>query len=457
MNVVDRLIEAIGDKNVLHSEQVAGVANGILDPSPMCALAIVYPRTTKDVSAIMKICHDDNQAVVVQGGKSGAVQGHIAKSNEVALSFEKMAAIEDIDTLGRTATVQAGCILQTLQEAVEEKDLLFPVDLGGRGSCTIGGNLSTNAGGERVIRYGMMREQVLGLEVVLADGTIMSSMNEVIKNNTGYDLKHLFIGAEGTLGVVTRVVLRLRQKMSTTNVALLAMNSFAQVLACLQGVDRGLAGQMTAYELMSDNFYQTNTQYLGYSPISESGNYYVVVESQGCDEKNDVEKFETVLADLYERNLIVDAVLAKSQREIDQIWSVRETVESFTSADSYFIYDVSVPMKYMEQYIHNVESAVKAEFPLGECFTVGHVGDGNLHFVVLPNTDTNKASQHKQANDAVYQQLAEFNGSVSAEHGIGIEKKDYLSISRNPVELQLMAALKATLDPQNILGPGRIF
>jgi FAD/FMN-containing dehydrogenase len=458
MDVVAQLINAIGEKNVVTGAQVTEHFNGILDPTPMRARAIVFPRSTEDVSAVMKICHDCSQPVVIQGGKSGAVQGHVSNPEEIAMGLGRMSSIEEIDTVGRTATVQAGCILETLQDAATDKGLMFPVDLGGRGSCTIGGNIATNAGGERVIRYGMMREQVLGLEVVLADGTVLSSMNSMIKNNTGYDLKQLFIGSEGTLGVVTRAVVRLQQGLTSSNVALVAMESFDQVLTGLHQADAGLAGQLTAYELMSKNWYELNSRHLGVSPMEIGGNYYVVVETQGSEPEHDLEKLEKVLMALIEQGIIDDAVLAKSQKEVGQIWDIRESVEAATSMNSpYFIYDVSVPMKHMEAYLGKVETGLHESFPEGQCYCVGHVGDGNLHFVVLPFANGEKAELHRQVNDRVYQPLAEFGGSISAEHGVGIEKKPYLVISRNETELQLMKTLKTTLDPKNILGRGRIF
>jgi len=458
MDIVAQLINAIGEKNVVTGTQVTEHFNGILDPTPMHARAIVFPRSTADVSFIMKICHDCSQPVVIQGGKSGGVQGHVSRPNEIAMDLSKMSAIEEIDTVGRTATVQAGCILETLQDAAVDKGLMFPLDLGGRGSCTIGGNIATNAGGERVIRYGMMREQVLGLEVVLADGTLLSSMNSMIKNNTGYDLKQLFIGSEGTLGVVTRAVVRLRQNMTSSNVALVAMDSFDQVLAALQQVDAGLAGQLTAYELMSQNWYELNSRHLGVSPMGNDRNYYVVIETRGSEPEHDIENLEQVLMALYEQGLVADAVLAKSQKEVGQIWDIRECLEPVTTMESpYFVYDVSVPMKHMEAYLDKVKTGIQESFPEGQCYCVGHVGDGNLHFAVLPFAPGEKAELHRQVNDRVYQPLARYSGSISAEHGVGIEKKPYLSISRNETEIQLMKTLKMTLDPKGILGPGRIF
>jgi FAD/FMN-containing dehydrogenase len=283
-------------------------------------------------------------------------------------------------------------------------------------------------------------------------------MNSVIKNNTGYDLKQLFIGSEGTLGVVTRAVVRLRQNMSSSNVALVAMDSFDQVLAALQQADAGLAGQLTAYELMSQNWYELNSRHLGVSPMESGGNYYIVIETQGSEPEHDLEKLEQVLMALFEQGLLVDALLAKSQKEVGQIWDIRECLEPVTNMGSpYFVYDISVPMKHMEAYLQEVENGIRESFPDGQCYCVGHVGDGNLHFAVLPFASGDSADLHRQVNERVYQPLVQYSGSISAEHGVGIEKKPYLPLSRNETELQLMKTLKVTLDPKGILGRGRIF
>lgn len=449
----------VGKANIRTGAAVAEIAIGILDPSPTQALAIVYPGSTDEVSAILNVCHKARQPIVVQGGRSGAVGGHVAAPDEIALSLEKMNKVENIDRIGCTATVEAGCILQTFQEEVERNGLDFPLDLGGRGSCTIGGNISTNAGGIRVVRFGMMREQVLGLEAVLADGTIISSMNQVIKNNSGYDLKQLFIGSEGTLGVVTRAVLRLRQRMKSTNLALLAVNEFDHILQALQICEAALGGQMTAFELMSGDYYKEGSVASELtSPLPPTSPWFVIVESQGIDEDSDREKLETTLSDLLERELVADAVIAKSLTEMDHIWSIRENIQPFIDpTQPFFIYDVSVPRIHMEHYIQTVRTSAGSEFPNGTCYAVGHVADCNIHFVIVPNSHEEPEELHRRANELVYAPLGTLNGAISAEHGVGFEKKPYLALSRNKNERRLMHLLKQTLDPQNILGRGRIF
>ena len=456
--LLEQIEAVVGASGLLSGSRLAGRSAGIWSGKDLAALALVRPATTAEVAQVMKLCHAAGQVVIPAGGMTGLAGGHKSTTADIVLSSERMNRIESLDARSRCMTVQAGAILQSVQEAAEEAGLMFALDLGARASCTIGGNIATNAGGERVIRYGMMREQVLGLEVVLADGTILSSMNSVIKNNAGYDLKHLFIGSEGTLGVVTRAVVRLRQNMPSSNVALVAMNTFDQVLAALQQADAGLAGQLTAYELMSQNWYELNSRHLGVSPMETGGNYYVVIETQGSEPEHDLEKLEQVLMALYEQGLVVDAVLAKSQKEVGQIWDIRECLEPVATMDSpYFVYDVSIPMRHMEAYLQEVENSIRESFPDGQCYCVGHVGDGNLHFAVLPFATGEKADLHRQVNDRVYQPLARYSGSISAEHGVGIEKKPYLSVSRNETEIQLMKTLKKTLDPKNILGRGRIF
>ena len=257
--VVDALIEALGADAVLQGEALSQRATSYWDASPTRALALVRPRTTAEVSQTLAICAQWRQPVVTQGGQTGCTQGGDPRAEEIILSTERMAAIEEIDPLAGTATVQSGAVLQVVQETLAERGLLFPLDLGARGSCTIGGNVATNAGGINVLRYGMMRNLVLGLEAVLADGTVVSSMNQMLKNNAGYDLKQLFIGTEGTLGVVTRVVLRLFPLPSSRHTALVALESFEQASGLLRTLQRDLAGTLSAYEVMWGSYYRDVT------------------------------------------------------------------------------------------------------------------------------------------------------------------------------------------------------
>jgi FAD/FMN-containing dehydrogenase len=362
-----------------------------------------------------------------------------------------MNAVEEIDPIGRTATVQAGAVLQHVQETVAEHHLLFPLDLGARGSCTIGGNIATNAGGINVIRYGMMRELVLGLEAVLADGTVISSMNRMLKNNAGYDLKQLFIGSEGTLGVVTRAVLKLKEAPAGEYTALVALRHFDDVTGLLKFMERKLGGQLNAYEVMWGNYFKAVTE-PGYhrAPMDRDHPYYVVMEAAG-----DAEPFMAALEQAAEDELIVDAIIPKSQAERDAIWGIREDFEAITNIHPTFLYDVSLPIMHMDEYTRRVASGLEKRWPGCCCYVLGHIGDGNLHFFVQPGFGD--MSLHPESDREVYGPLTDFGGSVSAEHGIGLEKKGWLPSSRSEPELELMRHLKRSLDPRNLLNPGKVF
>ena len=353
-------------------------------------------------------------------------------------------------------TVEAGCILQNVAEAAEGEGLFFPLDLGARGSATIGGNISTNAGGNRVIRYGMTRDMVLGLEAVLADGTIVSSLNRLIKNNAGYDLKQLFIGTEGTLGVVTRAVLRLRPKPGSHAVALAAVDRFELLPRLLRHVERGLAGQLSAFEVMWADFYRlvTTPPAKGRAPLPHGHPHYVLVEQLGGDEAADMIQFERVLGEAIEQGIIADAVIAKSEAERSAIWSLRDDVNQCLQNKPIFTFDVSLPITEMENYLEVVRDALRAHWPGTLSLMIfGHLGDCNLHLIIGVG---DKEARHA-VEDIVYASLAGRSGSVSAEHGIGLEKREYLPLSRSEAEIALMRRLKQALDPHNILNPGKIF
>ncbi|HUJ04091.1 MAG TPA: FAD-binding oxidoreductase, partial [Rhizomicrobium sp.] len=395
-------------------------------------------------------------AVVPWGGRTGLVEGTLA-DGAIALSLERMNAILDIDTDGATMTVEAGRVLQTVCEAADGKGLFFPLDLGARGSATIGGNISTNAGGNRVIRYGMMRELVLGLEAVLADGTVVSSLNHLIKNNAGYDLKQLFIGSEGTLGVVTQAVLRLRPKPVSQNVALVALDDFAHLPRLLRDVERGLGGTLSAFEVMWGDFYRlvTTPPAQGKPPLPQDHKYYVLIEALGGDEVGDGERFERVLMAELEKSEIADAVIAKSKAECGRIWGLRDDVLQAWRIAPVFTFDVSIPIGKMEAYVDEVSRALAARWPESKVMIFGHMGDGNLHFIAGVGDGTNEVRH--EVEHIIYSPLEPRGGSVSAEHGIGLEKREYLALSRNAHEIALMQKLKRTLDPKNILNPGKIF
>ncbi|MBK7686165.1 MAG: FAD-binding oxidoreductase [Rhodocyclaceae bacterium] len=460
MNVemIEALRAIVGDNNVLDAAEVAKRSAGAWRPDSLKAAALVRPKTTDEVSQVMRWCHAHDVSVVTQGGLTGLVHASDAASDQVILSLEHMYQIEDINPRQRTATVQAGVILQTLQEAADAHDLSFPLDLGARGSATIGGNAATNAGGNRVIRYGMTRDMVLGLEVVLADGTILSSLNHLIKNNTGYDLKHLFIGSEGTLGIITRLVLRLREKPVGQNMALVAVPNFAAMGKLLKHMDRSLGGTLSAFEAMWQSFYRlvTTAPAKGRPPIAQDYPYYVLIESQGAARESDTARFNAALESAMEQELIVDAAISQSDADCHDFWSLRDDVGQSMQGGLPVVFDISLPIDAMERYTEDLARTLTAQISEHKLWIFGHLGDGNLHIVVQVKPQDYFAMRPK-IEALVYQPLAAFGGSVSAEHGIGLEKKPYLSISRSETEIAIMRSIKATLDPKSILNPGKIF
>jgi FAD/FMN-containing dehydrogenase len=454
--LIDSLIAALGTDGVLLGDDASIRSTGWGRPGPCKASAILRPRTTEEVSEALRLCHAAGQPVVPQGGLTGLVGGTVPADHEIGLSLERMNQIEEVDLATRTMTVQAGVPLQTIQEAAEEQGMLFPLDLGARGSCQIGGNVATNAGGNRVIRFGMTRDMVLGLEAVLADGTVLSSLNKVIKNNAGYDLKQLFIGSEGTLGVVTRIVLRLRPLPRSHSAALVAVADFDALSSLLRDVEAGLGGTMSAFEVMWEEFYKlvTSEPAINRPPIAYGHPIYVLIEALGADQARDGERFEEVLGACLERGLLADAVVATSRSERDALWHMRDDVEQLGRLGPIFTFDVSLPIPAMPDYIEGIRAALADSWDEPRCAVFGHLGDGNLHVVISVGDPSREA--RRAVEKIVYTPLQALNGSVSAEHGIGTEKRPYLSWSRSPAELGVMRALKATLDPTGILNPGKV-
>jgi FAD/FMN-containing dehydrogenase len=362
-----------------------------------------------------------------------------------------------VDEEESVATVQAGVVLQKLQETLAEKLLLFPLDLGARGSCTIGGNIATNAGGINVLRYGMVRNLVLGLEVVLMDGTVMSSMYPMLKNNTGYDLKQLFIGSEGTLGVITKIMVRLYPKPTSRQTAMIAVSSFENVMSLLNQFREGLAGTLSAFEVMWQNYYRGVTGENDHRPpMSRDYPFYILIEAEGFDAETDQLRFNRMLETAYEKGQILDAIVPNSDRERSELWIVREEFDPLLPA---YLYDVSLPLKHMVDYTEEIDQRLKIEVPGVESVVFGHIADGNLHIFVLPSSGEAylEAEEHEQANRIIYSCLQSFGGSVSAEHGIGLEKMAWLNINRSEAEMNLMRAIKSAVDPKQLLNPGKVF
>lgn len=453
-DIIDQLKTIVGDTNVFTGEEARQWPSDWDTNQPCHAKAVVRPGSTDEVAAILTFCHKHSQTVVPFGGRTNLVQACSTTADDVAISFGRMNKIEETDPTAQTMTVQAGATMQRVQEAADAAGLFFPVDIGARGSCEVGGFVSTNAGGSKVIRYGMTRDSVLGLEAVLADGTVISSMNRYIKSNSGFDLKQMFIGSEGLLGVITKVVFRLGVKPATHNVAMVACEDYSQMLSVLQKSRELLGASLCGFEVMWDSFYSLATLPAGEheSPFDDSHSIYGIIESMGSNPSSDDDVFIATLESLLEESLIVDAVVAKSEKESDAIWAIRNAVEWLVTLAQNF--DVSLRSSDVAQYIADVENNIRADFPDALIAAFGHLGDNNLHISVMAKSDTEDAIQRVEQH--VYECLRPYQGAISAEHGIGLEKKAWLSITRSIEEIGLMKSLKATLDPHNILNPGKV-
>ena len=450
-DVPKRLIDALGTSAVIGADRLHERATSYWDATPTEARCLVRPGSTDELAKAMRICHEHNQPVVVQGGRTGIVQGAVSTAGDVIVSLERMDRVESVDASDGVAVIQAGAVLQSVQEHVADLGFLFPVDFGARGSCTIGGAVATNAGGINVLRYGMMRNVVLGLEAVLADGTVISSMNQMLKNNTGYDLKQLFIGSEGTLGIVTRVVVRLFPMPVSRDTALFACESFDAVTRQLGLLKANLGGTLSAFEVMWESFYASVTAEGGPpAPLERGYPYYVIAEAEGADPDTDAERFQRLLEQGMESGDIVDAVLPKSDAERRSLWNVRE---EFDLALPAYLYDVSLPIRNMETYVARLGERLAAWREDAECEVFGHIADGNLHIFVRPYDD---GAHHATSDGIVYGCLEGLEGSISAEHGIGIDKRSWLGLSRTASELGLMRELKRLIDPKNLLNPGKV-
>ena len=426
--------------------------------SPVMPLALVRPRDTAGVARALSLCNEHRVSVVPQGGMTGLAGGARPIAGGVALSLDRMTGIEEIDPVMATMTVQAGTPLAVVQVAAAEAGLFFGVDLGARDSCSIGGNIATNAGGNRVIRYGMTRESVLGIEAVLADGTVVSSLNKMLKNNAGYDLKQLFIGSEGTLGVITRAVLRLQARPAAIDSAFCACPDFEAVLKLLQQARRRLGASLTSFEVMWPSFYDFMTGRLPQlrRPFDRNHGGYVLVEASGADATQNGALLSELLAAGIEEGWVADAVLPASERDARDLWAVRESVSEYGRVmGPLTAFDVGLPTVGTDGVVAEVESECRRRWPDAIVLAYGHIGDSNLHLVI--NVPASGDGQpHDEIAALVYGLVGRAGGTISAEHGIGVMKKPYLALSRSPQELALMARVKKALDPNDILNTGKV-
>jgi FAD/FMN-containing dehydrogenase len=456
--LIEALGAIVGSAGLSHGEAIdERYRTDILKKSRADPGVVVRPVSTEQVSAILRLASQHGVPVTPLGGATGLVGGGLASPGGILLSLERMNRIVEIDTVSMTATAESGVVLETLQNATEAEGLLLPLDLGARGSATIGGTISTNAGGVRVLRWGMMRDMVLGLEAVLADGTIVSTMGKSLKDNAGYDWKQLMIGSEGTLGVVTRAVLRLRPNPRSAQTAMVAAASVEDVGTILRFLQARLAGRLSSFELMWRIFYEFVTERQRdkrLPPMPGGSAIYILIEALGDDEEADSTSFAAALEHLFEQKLISDAVIAQSERQRAELWATRDDlIDVMAEIRPRYAYDVSMALSDMAAFVSDTEAKVEAALPGATVMFYGHGGDGNLHVVVGPG---DVPGGYDRANNAVYSATQAVGGSVSAEHGIGTYKKAYIGLTRSPAELALMRRLKRALDPDNILNPGKV-
>jgi len=457
---IDRLCKALRKGSVLTGTDIGSRYYHDLAGRPVAQpRVVVRPRTTEDVSALLRFCHREKVPVTTQGGMTGLVRGALPNPNEIVLSMELMNAVEEVDTSSGAALAQAGTPLQKIQERVEQEGYMFPLDLGARGSCTIGGNISTNAGGNRVIRYGMTRDLILGLEVVTADGMVLQGLRKYIKNNTGIDLKQLFIGSEGVLGVVTRAALRIFPAPRERQVALCALPSFALVISILGLARKLLSGELTAFEVMWNEYYRLVLERVNgvVRPLPVDYPFYVLIEASGDDADRIHADLDKLLDTAMRANMILDATLSTSNASAEAIWRIRDCSLELARTFPYparIALDVSIAIDRMDQYVKTIVPRIKEIDPGAFAIVFGHAGDGNLH-IELHHEHT--PDRRHELEGLAYQITSEFGGSISAEHGIGIVKRPYLKMSRTSEEIEAMRTLKRALDPNNILNPGRIF
>ena len=454
--LIDRLSDII-DKNTLVtaddiSEKYSADWSGA---DPCKPAALLKPKSTDELSQIMALCHEYNQPVVVQGGLTGLAGGATPQAAEFAISLERMAGIEAIDPREMTLTAHAGTPLQVLQDAAAEHNLFMPLDLGARGSCHIGGNVATNAGGTEVIRYGMTRAMVLGLEAVLADGTVINAMNKMVKNNSGYDLKHLFIGSEGTLGIVTRVVIQLQPQALSSHTALCALQDYDSVTQLLAKLKHELGAGLTGFELMWDNYFNKVLEVESdlQNPFTEPHPFYVLVEYKDNDALSGGERFESVLFAQLEAGLLTDALIAQSHQDAEKFWQIRDGIgELFKVLGPVSNQDVSLPIADIGVFATDLEQRLKQNFSNIGVLLFGHIGDNNLHVCAYTGREEDKGAINKD----IMLMIGEYSGAITAEHGVGVIKRDFLDQSRTASEIALMKTIKLAMDPKGILNPNRV-
>jgi FAD/FMN-containing dehydrogenase len=461
--LLKRFAAIVGDKYAITDPQMQ--APYVVERRDMFAghtPLVLRPGSVAEVAAILKLANDTATPIVPQGGNTGLVGGQTPINNEIVLSLNRLDRIRDVDPTSNTMTCEAGVTLQSAREAAAAADRLYPQLLPSEGTCTIGGNLSTNAGGTAAVAHGVTRAHVLGIEVVLADGRVLNDLNKLKKDNTGYDLKNLFIGAEGTLGVITAAVLRLVPRPRAIETAFVAVPSPEAALALLTIATERAGSGVTSYELIPRLGLELVLHYSSglRDPLAEPHQWYVLIELSSQHAGGLREVIEEVLAHALQRGLIVDAAIADSIEQSKTFWRIREMLgEVQRHAGGSIKHDVSVPVAAVPAFLKDADEAAIALIPGARPVPFGHLGDGNIHYNVLQPENADKAEYLKHwdaMNTAIFAVVKKYGGSISAEHGVGVVKRDLLPSVKDPVALELMKSLKRMLDPKGILNPGKV-
>ncbi len=429
------------------------------------ARLVVRPGSTEEVAAVVRACAEFGASVVPQGGNTGLVGGGVPDESgtQVLLHLGRLNRVREVDAANLTLTVEAGCLLQNVQDAAEAQGLLFPLSLAAEGSCTIGGNLATNAGGTQVVRYGNARELCLGLEVVTADGEIWNGLSGLRKDNTGYDLRDLFIGSEGTLGIITAATLKLHPRPGIVGTALATLAWLDDAVALLGLAQARLGAALTGFEVMNRFSLELVRKHFPQLPQPLPGAAWTVLLEQSTSDGADdaAQRFEDLLAAAFERGLIADAAVASSLEQAKAMWHLRESIPLAQSLEGLNIkHDISVPISRIPAFVRATDDALERAIPGVRLVDFGHLGDGNLHYNVQAPEDVPAdrflAEREDAVNRIVYDAVVAHGGSISAEHGIGALKREELAQRKSPVALKMMRAIKQALDPHGRMNPGRV-
>ena len=465
-NLIDKLRGIVGDTQVLVDGDLSAYELDWRKRARGKALAVVRPANASEVAAVVKACAASGISIVTQGGNTGLVGGSTpdASGQQVVLSLQRMQAVRSMDTANLTMTAEAGCMLQTLQETAEKAGFLFPLSLAAEGSCTIGGNLATNAGGTQVVRYGNARDLCLGLEVVTAQGDIWHGLSGLRKDNTGYDLRNLLIGSEGTLGIITAATLKLYPMPAAQLTAWAAVPSMTQAVVLLGLAHKHLGAGLTGFEVMGQFALSLVAKHFAQQrvPLWQGTPFCVLIENSDHESESHARaQFESLLEMALEQGCVTDAVVAESLAQARQLWHIRESIPLAQAEEGVNIkHDISIAVSRIPEFVEVTDALLTAALPGVRLVNFGHLGDGNLHYNMQAPASGDAAAflrdHEASVNTLVYDSVARFEGSISAEHGVGSLKLDKLEHHKSPVALGMMRAIKQALDPHNLMNPGRV-